>query len=147
MSSKQPTEPNELMLPSPMLPGIALRLPQLSVIENLLRDALTGAGQRLYTLEQAHVKKYGSIPGGVSISSIRNCLAMQPRGGIPDGWCSGRKVWYAATIDEWCQVDDQHLAEYLAVYAPHLRVPGRIIEANKRHVIEYSANQEQEDLG
>ena len=143
MSAKQPTELNELSLPSPLLPGIALRLPQLSIIENLLRDALTGVGQRLYTLEQAHTKKYGAIPGGVSLSSIRNCLAMQPRGGIPDGWCSGRKVWYAATIEEWCGVDDQHLEEYLAVYAPHLHVPGRIIEANKRHVIEYPVAKEE----
>ena len=120
-----------------MLPGIALNLPQLAVIENLLLDALNGTGQRWFTLEQAHVRKHGAIPGGVSLSSVRNSLAMQPRGGIPDGWISGRKVWLAETIAEWCKVDDQHLEEYLAVYAPHLRVPGRIIEANKRHVMEY----------
>jgi hypothetical protein len=67
---------------------------------------------------------------------------MQPRGGIPDGWSSGRKVWRSDTTELWCQIDDQHLEEYLAVYAPHLRVPARIVEANKRHVMEYSATEE-----
>lgn len=134
--------PKEMMPSTPMLPGIALQLPQLEVIEKLLRDALTGVGQRFYTLEQAHIRKYGSIPGGVSLSATRNSLAMQPRGGIPDGWGSGRKIWRADTIDEWCKVDDQHLEEYLAVYAPHLHVPQRIKEANSRHVTEYPASEE-----
>lgn len=144
MSKDQIIEPKELSLPTPMLPGIALRLPQLEIIENLLRSALDGSGQRWYTLEQAHTRKHGAIPGGVSLNTIRNCLALQPRGGIPDGWSSARKVWNASTIEEWCQVDDQHLAEYLAAYAPHLRVPGRIIEANKRHMMEYPTNKEVE---
>lgn len=143
MSGKQAQEPNELMLPTPLLPGIALRLPQLEVIENLLRAALDGTGQRWYTLEQAHTRKHGSIPGGVSLATVRNSLALQPRGGIPDGWISGRKVWRTETVDEWCKVDDQHLGEYLAVYAPHLRVPGRILEANKRHVSKYTAAEEE----
>jgi len=130
-------EPRELILPTPMLPGIALRLPQLEIIENLLRAALDGTGQRWYTLDQGYVRKFGSSPGGISLSSLRNCLAMQPRGGVPDGWISGRKVWRTETIEVWSMVDDQHLEEYLAAYAPHLRVPTRILEANKRHVIEY----------
>lgn len=136
----------ELMEQNPLLPGIALRLPQLEIIEQLLRAALNGTGQRWYTLEQAHTRKHGAIPGGVSLSTVRNCLALQPRGGIPDGWASGRKVWRADTIEEWCKMDDTTLPEYLAAYAPHLRVPSRIIEANKRHVLEYQAANIEENV-
>lgn len=138
----EPVEPTELEPPTPLLPGIAIKLPQLETIEGLLRDALGGVGQRWYTLAQAYRKKYGSIPGGVSISSVRNSSALQPRGGRPDGWSSGRKIWSAQTIEEWCEVDDMHLAEYLAVCNPHVRVPDRIVEANKRHIAEYPADEE-----
>jgi DNA-binding transcriptional MerR regulator len=122
-----------------MMPGLVLKLPQLEVIEQLLHAALDGSGQRWYTLEQAHYRKHGALPGGVSLKTIRNTLALQPRGGIPDGWISGRKAWRAETIEEWCQIDDSNLEAYLKMYAPHLRVPKRIQEANARHAIEYTA--------
>ena len=131
---------------NPMIPSIALKLPQLEIIENLLKAALDGTGQRLYTLQQAHARKYGVLPGGVSYSTIGNYLAMQPRGGIPDGWCSGRKVWKADTVEEWCTVDDQKLEEYLACYAPHVGGPTRIKAANKRNLCRYPSNELDEYL-
>jgi len=129
----------------PMMHGLVLKLPQLEVIEQLLHAALDGSGQRWYTLEQAHYKKHGALPGGVSLKTIRNTLALQPRGGLPDGWISGRKAWRAETIEEWCQIDDTNLEAYLRMYAPHLRVPKRIQEANARHAIEYTALFTKED--
>jgi len=129
----------------PMMPGLVLKLPQLEVIEQLLHAALDGSGQRWYTLEQAHYKKHGALPGGVSLKTIRNTLALQPRGGLPDGWISGRKAWRAETIEEWYQIDDTNLEAYLRMYAPHLRVPKRIQEANARHAIEYTALFTKED--
>lgn len=129
----------------PMMPGLVLKLPQLEVIEQLLHAALDGSGQRWYTLEQAHYKKHGALPGGVSLKTIRNTLALQPRGGLPDGWISGRKAWREETIEEWCQIDDTNLEAYLRMYAPHLRVPKRIQKANARHAIEYTALFTKED--
>lgn len=126
-------------VPAPMVPGLYLKLPQLEYITELLEVALGAAGQRWYTLEQAHAKKYGASNGGVSLATVRNSIAMQPRGGIPDGWHSGKKTWSAASIDEWVQVDDLHLEDYLARHNKHVRVPQRIREANKRHVQEYPA--------
>lgn len=142
---RQLVDLRELEPETPLLPGIALKLPQLEVIEGLLRDALGKSGQRWYTLDQAYRRKYGSIPGGISKATVRNCIALQPRGGIPDGWSSGRKVWRSETIEEWLEVDDSTLADYLAIHNPGVRVPERIIEANKRHVVEYPQNNEDID--
>lgn len=123
-------------------PGIIIRLPQLDLIENMLRAVIDGSGQRWYTLAQAHQRKHGILKGGISFNTLRNTLAFQPKGGIPDSWISGRKVWSAATVEEWCKVHDENLADYLKKYAPHLRVPSRIVEANKRHREEYMLTQE-----
>ncbi|MFZ2635546.1 MAG: hypothetical protein WAX33_04315 [Rectinemataceae bacterium] len=133
--SERPLEPPAL--PAPMVPGLFLQLPQLAEILGKLDAVIDGTGQRWYTLEQAHTRKYGALHGGVSLATIRNTLAMQPRGGIPDGWQSGRKVWRADTIEEWCLVDDAHLGEYLLKHNPRVSVPKRILEANERHVQEY----------
>jgi hypothetical protein len=125
--------------PAAANPGILIRLPQLDLIEDMLRAVIDGSGQRWYTLAQAHQRKYGIMKGGIALSTLKNCLAMQPKGGLPDSWISGRKVWSAATVEEWCKVSDENLADYLKIYAPHLRVPARIIESNKRHREEYPA--------
>ncbi len=128
------SQPDEFASPGTEPPvSIPIYLPQLASMNNKLDAVLDGTGQRLYTLEQAHGRKYGKTKGGISYSTIKNCPAMQPRGGKPDGWCSGKKVWSVPTVEEWCLVDDLHLGEYLAKYNPNIKVPARIIEANKRH--------------
>lgn len=127
---------------SPDGAGIHLHLPQLKRIEEMLSKALAGKPEQAwYTLEQAHARKYGEGKG-VSLQSVRNCLALQPRGGMPDGWQSGRKVWAAASIEEWLLVDDLGLPPYLEKHNPRVRVPERIVLANARHLREYPAIQE-----
>ena len=126
-------------------PGILIRLPQLDLIEDMLRAVIDGSGQRWYTLAQAHQRKHGILKGGIAFNTLRNSLALQPKGGIPDAWISGRKVWTSETVEEWCKVNDENLVDYLKKYAPHLRVPSRIIEANKRHLEEYPARLSQDE--
>lgn len=133
-------------LKPPVVPGLYLKLPQLEYITELLEVALGAVGQRWYTLKQAHAKKYGAAEGGVSLATVRNSIAFQPRGGIPDAWHSGVKTWSAETIDEWCQVDDLHLEEYLARHNPRVRVPSRIIESNRRRLMEYTPEQQAEEV-
>ena len=132
-------------LKPPAVPGLYLKLPQLEYMTELLEVALGSVGQRWYTLRQAHAKKYGAGEGGVSLATIRNSIAMQPRGGIPDAWHSGNKTWAAETIDEWCMVDDLHLEEYLARHNPLVSVPERIRENNRRRLMEYPPEQQAEE--
>jgi hypothetical protein len=113
-------------------PSIVLDLPQLARLERMLEAALEGrGGQAWYTLEQAWRRKFASsagVEGAISLSSIKMDMALQPRGGVPDGWQSNRKVWKEESVEEWCLVDDGHLEEYLKKHNPNRRVPARIKE-------------------
>jgi hypothetical protein len=118
--------------------GLVIELPQLKRIESMLLAVLEERpAQAWYTLEQAWRVKYGSSPKGVSLQTLRNCLALQPKGGLPDGWQSGRKAWTGPTVAEWCLVDDIHLGAYLDRVCPGRRVPTRIQTAVEKHLKEY----------
>jgi hypothetical protein len=94
-------------------------------IKNLIQQALEQSGKHYwYTLPQAFRSKFGL--DGVAFSSICNCQALQPRGGIPDAWQSGKKTWTQDTVDEWCKIDDLRLQSYLDRVAPGRRAPARI---------------------
>ena len=105
-------------------PQVALVLPQLTTITEMLERALSGAATaEWYTIEQAYKAKYGDPNNGPSLVTLKKNLALQPRGGIPDGWQQSRKVWRRETITRWILVDDTTLADYLAEVAPGTRVP------------------------
>lgn len=86
-----------------------------------------------HTLDQAISTKFGSEDDGISRNTVKNTLALQPRGGIPDGWVSGRKVWTTETIIAWCKVDDCSLQIYLDATCPGRQVPKRIAQSLRRH--------------
>jgi hypothetical protein len=140
------TRPANGAVPSEPLPAagaespqpISIRLPQLDRIEAMLIAALEGrAAQAWYTLEQAWRLKFASKAGeanAISLSSIKVEMAFQPKGGIPDGWQSNRKVWTEASVEEWLLIDDAGLEAYLKKHNPNRRVPARIKEALKNRV-------------
>jgi hypothetical protein len=115
--------------------GIELRLPQLEHIEQLLEQALEGRPkQAFYTLSQAWRLKHAAVieEGAPSLDTFKKSRAYQPKGGVPDGWVSNKKVWTDATIEEWLTVTDDGLTEYLKKYNPACQIPDRIYEAIKR---------------
>lgn len=112
-----------------------LKIPQLDEIRDLVSRALEGrARQAFYTLPQAWRLKHAAVveEGAVSLETFKKNRALQPRGGVPDGWVSNRKVWTEASIEEWLAVTDDGLAAYLAKHNPAARIPDRIFEAVKR---------------
>jgi hypothetical protein len=116
-------------------PGIAIRLPQLDAIAARLEEVLEGRPrQAWYTIEQAWRLKYAAVieEGAPSLDVVKKARALQPHGGVPDGWASGKKVWRDATILEWLEITDDGLPEYLAAYNPACEIPERIFEAIKR---------------
>lgn len=50
--------------------------------------------------------------GGCALNTFRTNRFYQPKGGIPDGYVGGRKVWSKATVMEWIPLTDDQLPEY-----------------------------------
>jgi len=75
-----------------------IHLPVIEALKDILEYAPDHSGDHYwYTLRQAVSRKFGL--DGIAYSSIRNCQALQPKGGLPDGLqayldrvCPGRKV-------------------------------------------------------
>jgi hypothetical protein len=112
---------------------VPLELPQLDLITEMLERALArSATAEWYTIEQAYVTKYGDPENGPSLGTIKNYLALQPRGGTPDGWQQSKKAWRRETIERWVKVDDTTLAQYLAECSPGMKPPAFIEKALSR---------------
>lgn len=112
--------------------GLEIHLPELSEIVAKLDAVLEGRTlQEFFTIEQAWRRKFaGQVDeGSISLATLKNTRALQPRGGKEDGWISNRRVWRAATVEEWLTVDDDGLADYLTRCGATARVPDRIVEA------------------
>lgn len=113
--------------------GVLLDFPQLDQIAEMLERALAKtATAEWYTIEQAYVAKYGDPEHGPSMSTIKNYLALQPRGGTPDGWQQSKKAWRRETIERWVKVDDTTLTVYLAEFSPGTKPPAFIEKALSR---------------
>jgi hypothetical protein len=118
-----------------MAPAIPIELPQLDEIRTMLEAVLEGRPrQEWFTLEQAWRLKYAALmpEGAISYQTVRATRALQPCGGRPDGWASGKKIWKDATVQEWLAVCDDDLEEYLKKYGSGSPIPIRIHEAVKR---------------
>lgn len=50
---------------------------------------------------------------GGNYNTIKDRPKRQPRGGKPDMLLFGRKVWKARTVEQWSQVGDHNLSDYL----------------------------------
>lgn len=112
--------------------GLEISLPELTEIAAKLDAVLEGRTlQEYFTIEQAWRRKLaGQVDeGAISLATLKNTRALQPRGGREDGWISNRRVWRAATIEEWLTVDDDGLADYLTRCGSVARIPDRIIAA------------------
>lgn len=110
--------------------NVELDLPQLEEIEKKLDLVLSGSGTvggKWFTLEQAHAFKFGK--NGPALSTVKNFQALQPRAGVPDDWQQGKRVWKRETIEEWSQVTDSTLGDYLERVAPGKKVPDFIVDS------------------
>lgn len=54
--------------------------------------------------------------GGMAFNSYRSNRFYQCKGGIPDGYVGGRKVWSRESVREWLPLTDDKLAEYHEKY-------------------------------
>lgn len=52
------------------------------------------------------------LKGGMALNTYRSNRYYQCKGGIPDGYVGGRKVWNKETVMEWLPLTDDQLPEY-----------------------------------
>lgn len=63
--------------------------------------------QRWYNLKDACAYK------GVTYSTVKASCYRQPLGGRPDALINGRKMWRAESVEEWVEVTDENIEEYI----------------------------------
>lgn len=56
------------------------------------------------------------LKGGMALSSYRSNRYFQIKGGIPDSYVGGRKVWSRESVQEWLNVTDDQLENYHLKY-------------------------------
>lgn len=56
------------------------------------------------------------LKGGMSLSTYRTNRYYQVKGGIPDAYVGGRKVWNKNSVLEWISISDEQLEEYHKKY-------------------------------
>ena len=63
---------------------------------------------RWYTLKAACEYK------GVSYNTVKCSAILQPGCGKPDAIINGRKMWRAESVEEWVEVTDENIEEYIS---------------------------------
>ncbi len=61
-------------------------------------------------------KQCWELKGGMALNTYRNNRFFQCKGGIPDGFVGGRKVWSKKSVEEWLPLTDLELEEYHLKY-------------------------------
>jgi len=65
---------------------------------------------------------------GINFNTVKSVWWRQPRGGQADEIINGRRYWSATTIEEWLQIGDRHIENYI-------RRNGKEIPADARQQI------------
>lgn len=89
------------------IPEIDVLLSTLEVIKNKIEEKETNINQEWYNDEQCW-----KLKGGMALSTYRTKRFYQIKGGIPDGYVGGRKVWSKKSVIEWLPLTDDELIEY-----------------------------------
>ena len=94
-----------------------ITLPELAkILEEIqgLKEQLNNSQQQLpewLNDEQCH-----SLKGGMALTTYRANRYYQVKGGIPDAYVGGRKVWNKKSVLEWLPLTDADLPEYHLKY-------------------------------
>lgn len=108
-----------------------------AAIRETIRDAVAEAlgdhppERKRYNLQDAYEAK-----GGMPWSTFRTNSIYHPRGGEPDAYWGGKRVWYPETIERWLDVDDVTLEDYLIECGKRLTpaMRGRLRDHRERAV-------------
>ena len=94
-----------------VIPEIKLILDELSELKNKVQEEKNSLNQYWYNDEQCW-----NLKGGMALSTYRTNRFYQVKGGIPDAYVGGRKVWSRESVQEWLPLSDKELMEYHLKY-------------------------------
>lgn len=84
-------------------------------LEKSLLDAVKNINQP-FTAQFYNDEECWKAKGGCSLSTYRTNRFYQIKGGIPDGYVGGRKVWSRESLMEWVNLKDDELPAYHEKY-------------------------------
>lgn len=94
------------------IPEINLILKEIQELKNQLQiQKESEVKQEWYNDEQCW-----KLKGGMALSTYRSNRYYQIKGGIPDAYVGGRKVWSKASVMEWITLIDEELPDYHKKY-------------------------------
>lgn len=90
-----------------------VKLDAVEDLEKIVREMVaamvqTAGRQRWYNLKDACEYK------GVTYGTVKCDSYRQPLGGRPDALINGRKMWKSESIEEWLDITDENIEEYIA---------------------------------
>lgn len=93
-----------------------LTIPEIQTILNEIQD-LKKMQQNESYINQLKAEWYNDqqcweLKGGCSLSTYRSNRYYQIKGGRPDAYVGGRKVWNKESVMEWLSITDDQLEEY-----------------------------------
>ena len=93
------------------IPEIKIILNELTELKNTIKKENNSLNQFWYNDEQCW-----KLKGGMALNTYRTNRFYQVKGGIPDGYVGGRKVWSRESVLEWLPLSDDELEVYHKKY-------------------------------
>lgn len=93
------------------IPEINTILQELAAIKSQIQNKNNTLDAEWYNDEQCW-----KLKGGMALSTYRTNRYYQVKGGIPDAYVGGRKVWNKASVLEWLPLTDNELVAYHQKY-------------------------------
>lgn len=95
-----------------------LEIPEIQTILNKLDQLTKEIGQNSKILSQQFYndEQCWNLKGGMALTTYRSNRYFQCKGGIPDAYVGGRKVWTRESVLEWIHITDDMLDEYHQKY-------------------------------
>lgn len=93
------------------IPEIQQLIIEVQKLKATVENNKTELGQEWYNDEQCW-----KLKGGFSLNTYRTNRFYQVKGGIPDAYVGGRKVWSRKSVQEWLLITDDQLENYHQKY-------------------------------
>lgn len=93
------------------IPEIKEILSKIEKLQNTMSEERNQLSSQWYNDEQCWTLK-----GGMALATYRSNRFYQVKGGIPDGYVGGRKVWSRESVMEWLPLTDSELESYHLKY-------------------------------
>ena len=99
------------------IPEFSIILDEISQIKNMVAaEKEKQEVQDRFTSQWYNDQQCWELKGGMSLSTYRSNRFYQCKGGIPDSYVGGRKVWSRESVMEWVTIPDADLQEYHQKY-------------------------------